>query len=68
MLDVLGVLGELACLHASMLGVLACVRACYDEMFYFLTCLRTWCVFFVLLALHLNLKILTAKNLCALLS
>ena len=35
----------LACLRASDVGVLVCVGACYDEMFYFLTCLRTWCAF-----------------------
>ena len=41
------VLTYLVCLHA-------CVRGCYNEMFYFLTCLRTWCLvpFFVLFALH----------------
>ena len=49
-----------ACLRTYVLGVLACVRACvrscYDEMFYFLTCLRIWCLvcFFVLFALHFN--------------
>ena len=44
----------LACLSASVLGVLACVRACCDKMFYFLTCLRTWCAFF-LFTLHFNI-------------
>ena len=38
------VLGVLACLRACVLGVLTCVYACYDEMFYFLMCLRTWCI------------------------
>ena len=28
-----------------MLVVLAGGRACYDEMFYLLTCLHTWCAF-----------------------
>ena len=31
----------LACLSASVLGALACVRACDDEIFYFLTCYCT---------------------------
>ena len=31
--------------RALVLGVLTCVHACYDEMFYFLTCLRTWCIY-----------------------
>ena len=35
----------LACLRACVLGVLTCVYACYDEMFYFLMCLRTWCIY-----------------------
>ena len=35
----------LKCLSVSVLGALACVLACYDEMFHFLTCLRTWCAF-----------------------
>ena len=39
----------LTCLRAYVLGVLvrvrACVHACFDEMFYFLTCLSTWCAF-----------------------
>ena len=38
----------LACLRvwrACVLGVLEGVRACYDEMFYFLMCLHTWCAF-----------------------
>ena len=38
------VLACLACLRACVLGVLTCVYACYDEMFYFLMCLRTWCI------------------------
>ena len=52
------VLTCLACLRACVLTYLvclhACVRGCYNEMFYFLTCLRTWCLvcFFVLFALH----------------
>ena len=33
-------------LYASVLGVLACMHACYDEMFYFITCLPTWCAFY----------------------
>ena len=63
-----------ACLRASVFVVLACVRVCYDEMFYFLTCLRTWCAFLSyllyisILFFNTNLKILTSKNLCALLS
>ena len=52
------VLTCLACLHAYVLTCLVClrvyVRACYDDMFYFFTCLRTWCAFFVLFALHFN--------------
>ena len=39
----------LTCMRAYVLGVLvrvrACVHACFDEMFYFLTCLSTWCAF-----------------------
>ena len=46
---VLGVLTCSACMRAYVLGVLvrvrACVHACFDEMFYFLTCLSTWCAF-----------------------
>ena len=63
-----------ACLRASVFGVLACVRVCCDEMFYFLTCLRTWCAFLSyllyisILFFNTSSKILTAKNLCALLS
>ena len=30
--------------RARVFDVLACLRVCYDEMFYFLTCLRAWCV------------------------
>ena len=39
----------LTCMRAYVLGVLvrvrACMHACFDEMFYFLTCLSTWCAF-----------------------
>ena len=52
---VVGVLARLtcsACLRAQRACVLtclvylcACVHACCDEMFYFLTCLSTWCTF-----------------------
>ena len=45
--------------HACVLGVLAGVRACYDEMFNFLTCLHTWCAF--LSYLH-YISILKFKN------
>ena len=50
------VLGVFTCLRAYVLGVPTClcayvltclrvyVRACYDKMLYFFTCLRTWCV------------------------
>ena len=57
------VLSVLTCFCAWRAGVLtcfvclrACVRSRYDEMFYFLTCLRTWCLvcFFVLFTLHFN--------------
>ena len=51
--------GVLVCLHVSVLGVLVSVRACYDEMFYFLTCLRTWCNFFSYL---LYISIPKSKN------
>ena len=59
------VLGVFACLRAwrawraCVLGVLAGVRACYDEMFYFLTCLHTWCAF---LSYLLYISILKFKN------
>ena len=60
------VLTCLACLraqHACVLTCLvclrACVRGCYDEMFYFLTCLRTWCAF---LSYLLYISILKFKN------
>ena len=46
----------LACLRDCVLGVLACVRACYDEMFYFLMSLRTWCAFLSNLLYILILK------------
>ena len=51
------VLDVLTCLRAYVLDVSTCLRAyvlaglrvyaraCYDEIFYFLTCLRTWCGF-----------------------
>ena len=35
------VLPCLACLRSSVLGVFTCVLACYDEIIYFLTCIRT---------------------------
>ena len=64
--QMLGLLTCLACLRASALSVLtslvclrSCVRACYDEMFYFLTCLRTLCAFFSYL---LYISILKFKN------
>ena len=61
------VLGVLTCLRAcvltrlraSVLVVLACVRACYDEMFYSLTCLHTWCAF---LSYLLYISIFKFKN------
>ena len=68
---VLGMLACFACLRACVLGVLtcfvlgvlACVRAWNDEMFYVLTCLRT-CVLFCLICFtfqYLNLKFLQQK-------
>ena len=42
----------LVCLHA-------CMRTCYDEMFYFRACLRTWCAF---LSYLLYISILKFKN------
>ena len=60
---VLGVLPWLVCLRACVLTCLvclcACVCACYYEMFYFLTCLRTWCAF---LSYLLYISILKFKN------
>ena len=59
---VLACLACLACLRvwrACILGVLAGVRACYDEMFYFLTCFHAWCAF---LSYLLYISILTFKN------
>ena len=50
------VLGVCACLRAC---VLTCVCPCYDEMFYFLTCLRTWCAF---LSYLLHISILKFKD------
>ena len=52
-------LDVLKCLGAAVLGVLACVHACYDEMFYFLTCLCTWWAF---LSYLLYISILKFKN------
>ena len=62
----------LACLRAYVVGVLmglgmltrsVCLRvyvcACYDEMFYFYTCLRTWCAF---LSYLLYISIFKFKN------
>ena len=52
----------LVCLRAPVIGVLgvfAYTRACYNEMFYFLTCLRTWCAFLPYL---LYISILQFKN------
>ena len=55
--------------HAHVLGVLTClvclrtcVRTCYDEMFYFRACLRTWCAF---LSYLLYILILEFKNSCS---
>ena len=53
------VLSVLACLRALCTCVRVCVRACYDEMFYFLTCLRTWCAF---LSYLLYISVLKFKN------
>ena len=57
----------LACLRACVLGVLLCVHACYDEMFYFLTCLRTWCMYTwcAFLSYFLYISILKFKNSCS---
>ena len=49
---VLGMLTCLVCLHA-------CMRTCYDEMFYFRACLRTWRAF---LSYLLYISILEFKN------
>ena len=64
--DVLGVLTYLACLCAWRVQVLTCfvclrvyVRACSDEIFYFFTCLRTWCAF---LSYQLYISTLKFKN------
>ena len=69
------VLGVLTCLRACVLTCLVCLclwgRACYNEMLFFLTCLRTWCAF---LSYLLYISILKFKNshskkkLCVLLS
>ena len=71
---VLGVFTCLVCLRACVLTCLVClrvyVRACHDEMFYFLTCLHTWCAFlsyFVYISI-LKFKNSHSKKLCALLS
>ena len=75
-LDVLMCLACFACLaclhvwHACVLGVLADMHACYDEMFYFV-CVCILGLLFCLICFtfqYLHLKILTAKNLSALLS
>ena len=71
---VLGVFTCLVCLRACVLTCLVClrvyVRACYDEMFYFLTCLCTWRAFlsYLLCILILKFKNSHSKKLCALLS
>ena len=71
---VLGVLTCLACLHAYVLTCLLClrvyVRACYDKMFYFLTCLRAWCAFlsYLLYISILQFKNSHSKKMCALLT
>ena len=69
---VLGVLACLrayvvACQRASVLGVLTCAHACYDEMFYFLTCLRTWCIctWCAFLSYLLYISTLKFKNSCS---
>ena len=67
-------LTSLACLRVNVVTYLVClrvyVRACYDKMCSFLTCLRVGVLFCLICFTfqYLNLKILTAKNLCALLS
>ena len=63
------VLGVLTCL-ASLVCLRVYVRACYDEMFYFLTCLCTWCAFlsYLLYISTLKFKNFHGKKLCALLS
>ena len=68
---VLGVLACLACLRACVLTCLrVSVRACYNEMSYFLTCLCTWCSFlsYLLCISTLKFKNSHSKKLCALLS
>ena len=77
----LGVLPRLVCLRASMLVmmkyfifwhasglcVLMCVHSCYDEIFYFLTCLRTWCIgtWCAFLSYLLYISTLKFKNSCS---
>ena len=67
----------LACLRAWRVYLLTCLaclrvslRACYNEMFYFLTCLCTWCSFlsYLLCISTLKFKNSHSKKLCALLS
>ena len=60
-------IGVLTCLRACVLGVLLCVHACYGEMFYFLTCLRTWCMYTwcAFLSYFLYISILKFKNSCS---
>ena len=53
------VLACLSYLRAWGACVLACVRACFDEMFYFLRTLRTWCA---LLSYLPYISILKFKN------
>ena len=57
----------LTCLRAYVLGVLTCVHASYNEMFYFLTCLRTWCIYTwcAFLSYFLYSLILKFKNSCS---
>ena len=68
------VLGVFTCLRAGRAYVLAylrvSLRACYNEMFYFLTCLCTWCSFlsYLLCISTLKFKNSHSKKLCALLS
>ena len=68
---VLGVFTCLACLRDYVLGVLACVRACYDDIVMIFLRVCELGVLFCLICFtfqYLNLKILRAKKLCALLS
>ena len=71
---VLGVFTCLACLRAYVLGVLACVRAWllrWNVLFSYVFAHLVFGVLFCLICFtfqYLNLKILTAKKLCALLS